>query len=150
MSANINTSVKQSNKVAINLNHKEKSQLWQLIISVDFDYSRITIAEHELEDNSIVLYLEDKEDFKNTLDECVCLNIPLKNFARVIKAEGLNSYEATKLHASKKYTYTERVEIAPPIKWYEREATTTERAWAREALLKAVMTHLVESEVASA
>ncbi|XHR92560.1 hypothetical protein ACFJIV_19690 [Mucilaginibacter sp. UC70_90] len=59
----------------IKISQKLKSQLWWLIISVDYDYSRITIAEHDIADEVLTLWLEDKQDFKNSIDECLQVDI---------------------------------------------------------------------------
>jgi hypothetical protein len=67
----------------IKIPHKLKNQLWWLIISVDFDYSRIAIADHEINGDILTLWLEDKHDFKNSLDECLQADIHLKQFARI-------------------------------------------------------------------
>ena len=69
----------------IKLNQKIKHQLWWLVISVDYDYSRISIAEHEINGDILTLFLEDKHDFKNSLDDCLQLDISLKNFAKIIR-----------------------------------------------------------------
>jgi hypothetical protein len=130
----------------IKLSQKLKQQLWWLIISVDYNYSRIAIADHDLTDDALTLWLEDKQDFKNTLDECLQLTLPLKQFARIIKKEGLNSYEGTKIHPKKQYVYKARIEINEPINWYRNDASATEQTWAREAMLKSVLTQLVETE----
>src|ERR1700744_624512 len=95
----------------IKISQKLKDKLWWLIISVDYDYSRITIADHNLTDDILTLWLEDKHDFKNTLDECLQLDIPARQFARLIKEEGLNSYEGSKVHPAKNYVYKSRIEI---------------------------------------
>lgn len=131
----------------IKLNQKLKDELWWLVINVDYDYSRIAIADHEINGETLTLWLEDKQDFKNSLDECLQLNISLKNFAKMIRAEGLNSYEGTQLHPKKSYAYKTRIEISEPIKWYQEDASLTEQQWAREAALKNILTQLVESEV---
>ncbi|RYY35188.1 MAG: hypothetical protein EOP46_10930 [Sphingobacteriaceae bacterium] len=130
----------------IKLSQKLKDELWWLIISVDYDYSRIAIADYDLTDDALVLWLEDKQDFKNTLDECLQLTLPLKHFARIIKKEGLNSYEGIKTHPKKQYVYKARIEINDPITWYRTDASATEQLWAREAMLKTVLTQLVETE----
>lgn len=57
----------------IKLNQKTKDELWWLIIFVEYDYSRISIAEHEIAGEVLTLWLEDKHDFKNSLDECMQL-----------------------------------------------------------------------------
>jgi hypothetical protein len=134
----------------IKINQKLKNKLWWLVISVDYDYSRITIAEHEIDDDMLTLWLEDKQDFKNSLDECLQLEISLKQFAKIIKAENLNSYEGTKMHPVKNFMYKARIEINAPIPWYQDDATLTEQQWAREALLKAVLTQLIETEARDA
>ncbi|HTD97884.1 MAG TPA: hypothetical protein VK668_01290 [Mucilaginibacter sp.] len=131
----------------IKLNQKLKDELWWLVIGVDYDYSRITIADHEINGDTLSLWLEDKHDFKNSLDECLQLDISIKNFAKMILADKLNSYEGTQMHPRKGYVYKARIEINEPIKWYKEDASATEQQWAREAALKNVLTQLVESEV---
>ena len=130
----------------IKIPQKLKDQLWWLVISVDYDYSRITIADHETDDDMLILWLEDKHDFKNSLDECLQVNIPAKQFAKVIKAENLNSYEGTKMHPTKNFVYKTRIEVNEPMRWYQDDATITEQQWAREAVLKLLLTQLVETE----
>lgn len=129
------------------LSQKLKDQLWWLVISVDYDYSRISIADYEVSGENLLLWLEDKHDFKNTLDECLLLEISLKQFAKIIRAENLNSYEGIKQHTKKSFAYKTRVEINEAIKWYLEDASANEQLWARQAMLKAVLTHLVESEL---
>jgi len=131
----------------IKLSQKLKNQLWWLIITVDYDYSRITIADHEINGDTLTLWLEDKQDFKNSLDECLQLDLPLKQFAKVIKAENMNSYEGTRLHPKKSFAYRARIEINEAIKWYQEDASLTEQQWARETLLKSILTQLVETEI---
>ncbi len=121
-----------------------------MIISVDYDYSRITIADHELNEDMLTLWLEDKHDFKNSLEECLQVDIALKQFAKVIRAENLNSYEGTKIHPKKNFIYKARIEINEPIKWYQEDASIVEQQWAREAVVKLLLTQLVENEVADA
>src|SRR3569833_30015 len=131
----------------IKLTQKLKDELWWLVMSVDYDYSRISIADHEINGDFLTLWLEDKRDFKNSLDECLQLDISLKNFAKMIRAEGLNSYEGTKMHPQKGFVYKARIESNEPVRWYREDASNTEQQWAREAALKHVLTQLVESEV---
>ncbi|CAN5448438.1 hypothetical protein BH09BAC6_BH09BAC6_18370 [soil metagenome] len=128
------------------LTQKLKDQLWWLVISVDYDYSRIAIADYELTGETLTLWLEDKHDFKNSLDECLQADIPAKQFAKIIKAEKLNSYEGTKLHPTKQFVYKTTIEVNEPIRWYQEDASITEQQWAREAVLKQMLTHLVETE----
>jgi hypothetical protein len=131
----------------IKISQKLKDELWWLVISVDYDYSRISIADHEINGDTLTLWLEDKQDFKNSLDECLQLDISLKQFAKMIRAENLNSYEGTKMHPKKNFVYKTRIEVNEPIKWYREDAGAVEQQWAREAALKNVLTQLVESEV---
>jgi hypothetical protein len=133
--------------IMIKISQKLKDHLWWLIITVDYDYSRITIAEHEINDDTLTLWLEDKQDFKNSLEECLQLDLPLKQFAKAIRAEGFNSYEGSKMHPKKGFVYKTRIEINEPIKWYQEDASITEQRWAREAMLKTLLTQLVETEV---
>ena len=130
----------------IKISQKLKDKLWWLVISVDYDYSRITIAEHEIDADILTIWLEDKQDFKNSLDECLKIDIPAKEFAKVIKAENLNSYEGSKMHPTKNFVYKTRIEINNPINWYRDDASITEQQWAREAVLKLLLTQLVENE----
>ncbi|SDE90077.1 hypothetical protein SAMN05216464_110239 [Mucilaginibacter pineti] len=132
----------------IKITQKLKNQLWRLIIAVDYDYSRIAIADHELNDEILTLWLEDKQDFKNSLDECLQLDIKATEFARLIKTENLNSYEGNKMHPTKNFVYKARIEINAPLKWYQDDAAIIEQQWAREAMLKAILTQLVETEAA--
>lgn len=133
----------------IRLSQKFRDQLWWLIITVDYNYSRICIADHDLTDETLTLWLEDKQDFKNSLDECLRMDLPIKAFAKLIKTENLNSYEGQRLHPNKQYAYRTRIQINEPITWYKTDASLTEQQWAREAMLKAVLTQLVETEAAA-
>ena len=128
------------------INQKLKDKLWWLVISVDYDYSRITIADHDLNEDILTLWLEDKHDFKNSLDECLQVDMPVKQFAKIIKGENMNSYEGSKMHPTKNFVYKTRIEINEPIAWYQDDATLTEQQWAREAVLKQLLTELVETE----
>jgi hypothetical protein len=128
------------------LSQKLKDQLWWMIISVDYDYSRISIAEHELSEDTLTLWLEDKHDFKNSLDECLQLDLTAKQFAGIIKTENLNSYEGTQLHPNKQFVYKTRVQVNEAMKWYREDASPVEQLWAREDALRTVLTYLVENE----
>src|SRR3569833_719875 len=85
----------------IKISQKLKDKLWWLIISVDYDYSRITIADHDLTGDTLTLWLEDKQDFKNTHNECLQINIPTKQFAKIIKDENQKKKTKTKKHQTK-------------------------------------------------
>jgi hypothetical protein len=130
----------------IRMNQKTRNELWWLIISVDYTYSRIAIADYELNGQTLTLWLEDKQDFKNTLDECLQLTIPVSHLMKLIKTENMNSYEGTRMHPTKNYMYTTRIPISSPMQWYLHDATPNEQQWAREALLKSILTQLIETE----
>jgi hypothetical protein len=132
----------------IKITQKLKDKLWWMIISVDYDYSRISVADHELNADMLTLWLEDKHDFKNSLEECLQVDLTTKQFAKVIRAENLNSYEGAKMHPRKNFIYKARIEINEPIRWYQEDASITEQQWAREAVVKLLLTQLVENEVA--
>jgi hypothetical protein len=132
----------------IKISQKLKDELWWMIISVDYDYSRISIADHELNEGILTLWLEDKQDFKNSLEECLQLDIPAKQFAKVIRNENLNSYEGTKMHPTKGFIYKTRIEVNEPTRWYREDASAVEQQWAHEAVVKMLLTQLVENEVA--
>ncbi|RZA03010.1 MAG: hypothetical protein EOP47_04545 [Sphingobacteriaceae bacterium] len=132
----------------IKIAQKLKDKLWWMIISVDYDYSRISVADHEMNDGVLTLWLEDKQDFKNSLEECLQLDITAKQFTKVIRNEKLNSYEGTKIHPKKGFIYKTQIEINEPIRWYREDASLVEQQWAREAVVKTILTQLVENEVA--
>lgn len=132
----------------IKIAQKLKDKLWWMIISVDYDYSRISVADHEMNDSVLTLWLEDKQDFKNSLEECLQLDITAKQFAKVIRNEKLNSYEGTKIHPKKGFIYKTQIEINEPIRWYREDASLIEQQWARDAVVKTILTQLVENEVA--
>jgi len=130
----------------IKISQKLKDKLWWMIISVDYDYSRITVADQELNNDTLTLWLEDKHDFKNSLEECLQLDITTKQFAKIIRAENLNSYEGTKMHPKKNFIYKARIEINEPVRWYQEDASITEQQWAREAVVRSILTQLIETE----
>ncbi|HEY8783957.1 MAG TPA: hypothetical protein VIM16_20175 [Mucilaginibacter sp.] len=130
----------------IKIPQKLKDKLWWLVISVDYDYSRITIADHDLNDDTLTLWLEDKHDFKNSLDECLQVDILTRQFAKHIKDGNLNSYEGNKMHPTRNFVYRARIEINEPITWYVDDATPAEQQWARDTILKQLLTQLIETE----
>jgi hypothetical protein len=129
------------------LPQKIKDDLWWLIISVDYDLSRIVIADHETTDALLTLWLEDKYDFKGSLNECLQLDIPLKEFAKAIVNDNLNSYEGAKLNVRGNFVKKTRIEINKPIKWYREDASITEQQWARESILKTILQSLTDTEI---
>jgi hypothetical protein len=133
----------------ISLNDKQKDQLWWLIITVDYTYERISIAEHELNEKGFTIWLEDKHDFKNSIEECLEITISRSQFAKFIKSENFNSYERdelTKNNTVKKV----RTEVAEPITWYDEHASPVDQSLVRDALLQSMLTTLIENEVNTA
>ncbi len=127
----------------LTVSHTKQTELFTLLMSVDYDYSRLTIAEHELNNENLIIYIEDKQDFKNTMDELLMVEIPVKQFASIIAENNLNSYEGEKMHPVKKFMYKTQIVINEPIKWYEEDAALIEQQWAREAVLKTLIEQLV-------
>lgn len=116
----------------IKITQKLKDALWWLIISVDYDYSRITIADHEINEDTLTLWLEDKHDFKNSLEECLQVDISTKQLGKVIRAENFNSYEGTKMHPKKNFIYRTRIEINEPVRWSKKMP----QSWSSNGLAK--------------
>ena len=104
------------------------------------------LADEIAANDTLTLWLEDKHDFKNSLDDCLQVDISAKQFAKIIRAENINSYEGTKIHPTKNFMYKTRIEINDPITWYLDDASLIEQQWAREAVLKLLLTQLVETE----
>lgn len=116
----------------VNLPQKVKNELWGLILSIDpsgkISPELISISEHEITGESLVLWLE--STYSPSIEDCVIIEVPLKQFGQIILEEDLNQYGSD-----------------DPILWYDEEATRVQRKWAREAVLKTILKGLVESEV---
>ena len=120
------------NFIKMNIPAKIKNQIWWLIINCDFDTKRIVIGCHEIDSLELTLYLEDNLDFKDTLDEMVCLSIPIREFARVI--------------LDNNHLYDKRFKKAP-ISWYQEEANPVQQKISRELMLEKVIHQLVNIEI---
>lgn len=129
----------------MNIPQDTQDRLWWLIIEVDYDTSRIVIGEHEISDQCLTLYLEDKNDFKNHIDDCVKVEIQMDDFKKIIKDGGFNSYDGTKMHPKKKFVYKTRIQINEPLAWYNDDATIVEQGWVRDAALRELLQHLLTS-----
>lgn len=114
------------------------SDLLMLMLSVNFDKSRIIIAEHEISEHFLTVYLEDSNDFKNTLEECLMYKLPVSQFASIITNEKLNSYPGVKYTESGR-AYDADIEINEPISWYNEDATLYEQGIARDAALAHIL-----------
>lgn len=124
-------------KVAHKL-QETNSGLLSLMLSVNFDRSRVVIADHEITDNFLRVYLEDKEDFKSGISDCLMYSMPISQFASIISSEGLNSYPGT-LFTERGRSYEGRIEINEPIQWYNEDATLYEQSIARDAALSHIL-----------
>lgn len=121
-----------------------KDELFSLVTSADFDLKRIVIADYEIDDHCLTLYLEDKNDFKETFDQCVQLNISIEEFGAFIKRNEYNSYAGTNVH-SKGFIYPTRIEINQPIKFYREDATSQHQEWMREELVEEILKEILAS-----
>ena len=50
------------------------------------------------------------------------------------------------MHPKKNFIYKARIEINEPIRWYQEDASVTEQQWAREAVVRNILTQLIETE----
>lgn len=100
----------------IQLTQKTKDAIWCLVISVDYNYSRITIPEHKICADKPTPWLEDKHDIKEIKDQCLHLDICLEQYAGMIRDDNLNSYESAKMHPKGTFMYKTGIEITEPIR----------------------------------
>jgi hypothetical protein len=128
-------------KVAHKAPQETTSGLILLLASANFDKSRITIAEHELSDHFLTLYLEDKQDFKENIEDTLMYKLPVSKFASIIEVEELNSYPGVK-YSHEGRPYDAQIEINKPIKWYEQDANHYQQKIAREAALEYILKNL--------
>lgn len=128
-------------KVAHKAPQQTTSGLLMLLLSANFEKRRIVIAEHELSDNFLTLYLEDRQDFKENLEDTLMYKLPVSTFAEIIKSENLNSYPGVKYTESGR-GYDAQIEINAPIKWYEQDANPYQQKIAREAALAHILKSL--------
>jgi hypothetical protein len=114
--------------------------LLSLFCAANFDPNRIHIADHDLSDHFLTLYLEDKNNIKSTLDETLMFKLPISKFEEIILAEELNSYEGI-LYSEHGRPYDGRIMINEPIKWFTQDATAGEQSEA----LEIVKGHILKS-----
>ena len=128
-------------KVAHKALQSTNSGLLQLLMAANFDKKRIVIADYDLSDHFLTLYLEDKKSPVADLSDALMYKLPVSRFAEVIKSEGLNSYEGTLYNESGR-TYEGRIGIAKPIKWYNQDATLFQQESARDAALTCILKNI--------
>lgn len=107
--------------------------LLSLLCSVNFDKERIIIAEQERTVEGLTLYLEDKYDRKETLDETVLVEVSNEQFAEFIVKNELNSYPGT-LFSESGRPYAGRIVISEPLDWYDQDASEYEQSYTRDLL----------------
>jgi hypothetical protein len=117
--------------------------LLSLFCSVNFKGDRINIAEFELSDQFLTLYLEDKQEPVEDLSECLLYKLPVSKFAEIIAANHLNTYNGTLFNESGRM-YEGRVVIAEPIQWFEQDATPYQQEGALEVVKGCVLKSLVK------
>lgn len=125
------------------IDQEKTTDLIQLLMTCDFDYSRIIIAEHEIASGALTLYLEDKNDFKDTLDQCIEVIISKEEFAKFIAESKYNSYHGHIVKDSGKILPSD-IEIDAPLAWYENDASEFERTNVREDLVKELLVNLTK------
>jgi hypothetical protein len=128
-------------KVAHKAPQETTSGLLSLLLSANFERARIVIADHELSDNFLTLYLEDKQDFKDNLEDLLMYKLPISKFAGIIASENLNSYPGVKYTECGR-EYDAQIEINTPIKWYEQDANIYQQKIARETALEHILKSL--------
>jgi hypothetical protein len=117
--------------------------LLSLFCSVNFKADRINIAEWELSENFLTLYLEDADEPVADLSDCLLFKLPISKLAQIIEAAHLNSYEGT-LFTESGRMYEGRVVIAEPIKWYEQDATHYQQKEALDVVKGCLLKSLVK------
>ncbi|OOQ57162.1 hypothetical protein [Mucilaginibacter pedocola] len=121
--------------------------LLMLLVSVRFDKSRIVIAEHELSENFLTLYLEDREDFKPHLEDTLLYKLPISCFEAIISNEGFNSYEGIKQSPSGR-CYNGRIIINEPLLWWEQDATLYQQQEVLHLVLQNVLASAGQGQLA--
>lgn len=121
------------------LNKIQKSQVWSLILLADFDFSRIVIADYDLDGDHLTLWIEDRFNPMPAIDECVRLDIPVADFAKCIEVSALNTHIILQKH----------IKIDEPMNWYHNDANLSEQKEAREEMLAEIINALKSGEVAA-
>lgn len=122
---------------------RTNTSLLSLFCSVNFNRDRIVIAEWEMSEHFLTLYLEDKSEPVEDLADALIYKLPVSVFAGIIEANQLNSYEGT-LFTERGRMYEGRVVIAEPIKWFEQDATPYQQAGALEVVKGCLIKSLVK------
>lgn len=127
-----------------NISETQQSQLFNLFIEVGGNYNRISIAENYLNDDFLMLYLEDKKNIKEHLDQCVIVELPLDDFAKFIKDGNYNKYQGRCLSQTER-PFDGLIEIDEPIRWFENDATTFQVNCLLEDLVKAMVKSVIDN-----
>ncbi|WPU91849.1 hypothetical protein SNE25_21255 [Mucilaginibacter sabulilitoris] len=117
---------------------KTNIDLLSLFCSANFDKNRISVADWELSENFLTLFLEDIKQPVTDLSECVLFKLPVSRFAQIITSNELNCYEGT-LYSESGRTYDGMVVINEPIKWFKHDATPDELKQAIEVVKNSLL-----------
>lgn len=124
------------------INPKIKEEIFDLLVSTDFDVKRIVIADQELTDAALVLRIEDKENPKGRLDECIELPIAINELIAFISKNNHNTYEwFSKSRGGR--MFKDRVMINEPLAFYIQDASVVHQGWIREEILEELLKELL-------
>lgn len=126
----------------ITLNKETQTKLSWLLLSVFYDYDRIIIAEHEINDQELTLFLEDKQDFKSDLSECLEVKISCDEFASFIEKGNHNKYAGIS-YSKNGRAFDGLIVVDEPLKWYHNDATTFQRKTVLEDLVEQIIKQVV-------
>jgi hypothetical protein len=123
---------------------EKTTKIFNLITAVDFDFNRIVEADNDLTQATFTIWVEDKHDFKSTIDECLEIVIPVSDFEAFIKAGKYNTYKGQKKSENGRI-YEAEIELAPALEYYNVFATTFECASIREDLIRSILKNMVQN-----
>lgn len=119
------------------------TNLVELLMDCDYDFSRVSIAEKEYNDEGLTLYLEDQYNHKPSFNDCVIVTISLDEFEQFITLNKINTYKGTKELENGKILSSE-IKINEPLAWYENDATEYQRENVCEDVLKFLLENLTK------
>jgi hypothetical protein len=117
---------------------KTNISLLSLFCAVNFRSDEINIADWELSEHFLTLYLEDVKHPVGGLSEAVMYKLPISVFAQIIATEGFNSYEGV-LYTHGGRPYDGRVEISAPLDWFNHDADLNTRAEVLEVVKSRIL-----------
>lgn len=126
----------------ITLTQKTAEQILLFFMSTDYTHSRVTIAEYDLNEQNLTLYIEDKQDFKSQLDQCLIIEVPVTELAYFIDKGNYNKYEGRKASRSGR-VFDGLVKIDEPLNWLNNDATKFQITTVNEDLVKAIFEQVI-------